>query len=112
EEEGLLGGDASHGASVHSSPTKTWELHLGIQKVLPLASKIKTRADPASDYLWLSVSDKTRGLLATLPSGQLTPTDQDLEKKLKTALAVDFRNIIQSGWIYEEKRFDKASTET
>jgi hypothetical protein len=112
EEEDLLGDGASKTASLQDEAIKTWELQLGIQNPSSLATKIREHADPASEFLWLSLSDKTRAMLAKVPPAKSTADNQAFEKRLKAALAVDLQNIIQSRWIYEEKRFDKASPAT
>lgn len=109
EQQGLFG---DRGSSLQTSLSKTWELHLGIKNVVSLASKIKEHADVASEYLWLSLSDKTRGVLAKLTPEHLASANTELGMTLKAALSVDLRNKIQSGWIYDEMTFDKASTET
>lgn len=105
EEEGLFHEDPSRLA-------KNWELHLGLQKTLSLAYKIRERADLASDYLWLSISEKARAHLTKLPRDGSSPQDTNLEKTLKTTLAFDLRKILESGWIYNGKIFDKASATT
>jgi ATPase family associated with various cellular activities (AAA) len=112
EEEGLFANDGNETSSLRDKAIKSWELHLGIKNAFSLANKLKVHADTASEFLWLSLSDRTRDFLTKLPSVQPTPTDKHLDRKLKTALALDLRHIIQSGWIYEEKRFDRISPET
>lgn len=83
--------------------TKKWELHLGITDPLGLANQLTKHTDPASEFLWLSLPDKTRNLLRT---GTKDP------EKLTTVLALDLARIIEGGWIYEAQRFNKASSET
>jgi len=103
EAEGLLRQKSGEPVPIGRDRTKNWELQLGISDILGLAKQVNEHTDPASEFLWLSLSDKTRDLLRE------HPTDGT---KLKTTLVLDLARIIESGWIYEPQRFDKASTET
>jgi ATPase family protein associated with various cellular activities (AAA) len=96
-EEGLLDREATD-----ASLLKQWELHLGIEKPVQLAEKLNKHEDPTAEFLWLSLSDKARILF----------TDPETSKKnVLTALALDLRRIIQSGWIYETTRFPRATAD-
>jgi len=75
EEEGLFAIDGNQTSSLRDQAIKTWELHLGIKNAFSLANKLKVHADAASEFLWLSLSDRTRELLKKLPSVQPDPTD-------------------------------------
>lgn len=103
EAEGLLRQKSGEPAPIARDQTKNWELQLGISDILGLAKQLNEHTDPASEFLWLSLSDKTRDLLRG------HPTD---DTKLKTTLVLDLARIIESGWIYEPQRFDKASIGT
>jgi hypothetical protein len=103
EEYGLFGAESGKADSTELGRGKVWELHLGITDPVCLARKLKEHADPASEFLWLSLSDKTRSLLQDEPKDRTT---------LAAALALDLARIIQSGWIYAEERFNKASDTT
>jgi hypothetical protein len=103
EAEGLLRQNSAKAVPVGTDPMKNWELQLGITDILSLAKHIKEHADAAAEFLWLSLSDKTRDLLRENPADTA---------KLRTTLVLDLARIIESGWIYEPQRFDKASAET
>jgi hypothetical protein len=92
---------------------KRWELHLGIKNPQSLAAKLRTRSDKASEFLWFSISDKTRQWIEKAPAPSASAEDQkNYEKKLLDGLALDLRRVIQSGAIFEPSRFPKASPET
>lgn len=91
---------------------KRWELHLGITDAVGLARRLAARDDTASEYVWLSLTDRTRQLVSKA-LGTTEPGDTILRpEELRNVLAVDLRRLIQSGWIYHEKRFIKASQAT
>jgi len=112
EEEKLLKRKSEGDRSIQEKPLKAWELHLGIKDVLLLAKKLKDHADAASEFLWLSLSDKTRHDLTKKLSTTDTSSKKRMEEELKATLALDLRRIIQAGWIYDDKTFDKASDQT
>src|ERR1035437_2862572 len=103
EAEGLLLGASGGPDLIGTEPTKNWDLHLGLRNENSLADQLTLRADAASNFLWLSLSDKTRDLLIKRPEDAA---------KLKMALALDLARIIESGWIYTAERFDRASEKT
>jgi ATPase family associated with various cellular activities (AAA) len=103
EAEGLLVNESGSTDSIGTEPLKQWELHLGIRDGLALGKRLAQRADPASDFLWLSLPDKTRELL------RLGLTDS---ARITASLALDLARIVESGWIYEAARFNKATETT
>lgn len=103
EAEGLLKDESGKSSPISEDAVKNWDLQLGITAPIDLAIAILERADSASDFLWLSLSDKTRELLKKEPKDGTV---------LKSALALDLARIIEGGWIFEEARFDKASATT
>ena len=111
-EEDLFKKRSGDDGPIQSSAIKNWELHLGIKNVSSLAKKIKERADLASEFLWLSLSDKTREDLIQKLSGTPALGKERTEKELRAVLALDLRRIIQCGWIYDEKKFTRASAQT
>jgi hypothetical protein len=111
--ERIFGSQPGKAGSTKSEPVKTWELHLGIKDVLRLATRLREQKDPASEFLWLSLSDKTRDKVETIAAAPSTSKDRTgAYKSLTDALALDLRKVIQSGWIYEDTRFSKVSKET
>jgi len=112
EEEKLFGRQPALGDSAKNEWTKTWELHLGIKNVFSLATRLTKHTDAASDYLWLSLSDKTRNDLQKKTSPAYVGPKKRTENELRATLALDLRRIVQSGWIYESSRFTKASKST
>lgn len=103
EAEGLLREDSNSPVPFGANKTKYWELQLGINDTLGLAKKLSEHTDSASEFLWLSLSDKTRD---TLREDTPNPT------KLKTILSLDLARIIESVWIDEPERFDKSTADT
>jgi len=92
---------------------KHWELHLGINNPLSLAAKLRTRSDKASEFLWFSISDKTRQWIEKASGISAAAEEQkNYEKKLLDGLALDLRRVIQSGAIFESSRFSKVSSQT
>jgi hypothetical protein len=107
EQERIFGADSHRANLIEEGGGREWNLHLGIRDAFRLAEKLKKHSDPASEFLWFSLSDDSRNLIAdTSTKGARN------EKRLKSALALDLRKIIQSGWIYEPKRFNRASQTT
>ena len=100
EQEGLLKGGSR---GVQAKLKKDWDVHLGISGFPGLIKLLKQHPDPASEFLWLSLTDKTRDLLKN---------DAQSGMKLKSAIAVDVARITESGWIYEPQTFGKASAQT
>jgi hypothetical protein len=80
-----------------------WHLLLGIRDVSGLTDALIQHSDRAVQFLWLSLTDKTRDLLEKDP--------RDV-KKVHSALAVDIARVIEGGWIYDAKVFGKASAIT
>ena len=80
-----------------------WHLLLGIRDASGLADALIQHSDRPTEFLWLSLSDKTRDLLGKTP--------RDI-KKVHSSLAVDIARVLESGWIYDEQVFDKASAIT
>jgi hypothetical protein len=60
EEEKLLGSQPAIAGATQQDQTKTWELHLGIKNPFHFAEILIKHADAASEFFWLSLSDKTR----------------------------------------------------
>jgi hypothetical protein len=85
--EGLFTDDAGESDPIGSEPRKAWALHLGISNPLSLASKLVRRGDPASDFLWLSLSDKTREMLKLELGGIASRAEPKETAKLKASLA-------------------------
>jgi hypothetical protein len=92
-----------------SSPTlstfeRLWEGNLEILNARALGQTLFAQADPTAEFLWLSLSDITRDRIKqTVNSGAFIVAD------LGRGLALDLRRVIESGWIFGEARFDKAS---
>jgi hypothetical protein len=111
EEEDLFVDKKGSEATLQDESIKEWQLNLGIVDAASLAKKLHNRLDPASEFLWLGLTDNTRddlnrGLSVAQSASSGAP-------KINTAtLALELRRIIQSGWIYDPARFDKASEET
>jgi len=103
ESEGLLKDKNGKTLFEGTKRVKNWEQQLGIGDILNLAERLRAHSDPASEFLWLSVSDKSRDLLR---ESAIDTT------KAKTTLVLDLARIVEGGWIYEPRRFDKASGET
>lgn len=101
--EGLLRDESGKNLPIASERTKNWDVQLGVTDISSLSKQLTEHTDPASQFLWLSLSDKTRDLLLD------SSTDVG---KLKIALALDLARITESGWIYEPTRFDRASDVT
>lgn len=115
QQEGLLNSPSNSTQSKRIRHTKTWELHLGIEDALALARRLAARKDPASDFLWLSLSDRTRHILTTAISADSSASNHtggSRQTHVRDALSVDLRRIIQSGWLYDDKRFTKTSQAT
>jgi hypothetical protein len=89
------------------SVRKSWALNGGLYDANSFALILKTHETPASEYIWLSITEPTRDLIGRAPL-----SDEKYVGYLKTALSADLRLIIQSGWIYCESVFDKASEAT
>lgn len=103
EQEGLLDGGSGVREGTKAELKKEWDVHLGISDFPGLIKLLKEHPDPASAFLWLSLTDKTRDLLKN---------DSQDGTKLNSAVAIDVARIAESGWIYEPQRFDKASEPT
>jgi hypothetical protein len=108
-DEGLLASASGDTTSLQSEFAKTWELQFGLTDVRGLAKALKNNDNPASEFLWLSLGDKTREQVSK--ALQEMPNDK-IEKKLKAALATDLHRITQSGWIYSGERFARTSPDT
>jgi ATPase family associated with various cellular activities (AAA) len=106
EQEKLFGEKPPKATSTDRGWGREWDLHLGIKNASRLANKLSKHADAASDFLWSSLSDDVRNLI-TNPASSIKSN-----KRLRAALALDLRKIIQSGWIYVPRRFGKASSAT
>lgn len=107
EQEHLFG-DAPHSAkSMPNAGVREWDLHLGIRNAVALARKLRKHSDPASEFLWFSLTDDSRNLIA-----DSVKRSGSGRKRLKGALGLDLGRIIQSSWIHERKRFKQTSTET
>src|SRR5205807_4870288 len=96
EQEGLFDGDSPKVSSKKKGLVREWDLNLGMKDALRLADRLKKHSDTASEFLWFSLSDDVRNLIAEVSKGGTKS-----QKWLKAALALDLRRIIQSGWIYE-----------
>lgn len=108
-EEALFSPAFREDGPIEQKAIKEWELHLGIKDTFLLADTLKQHKESASEFLWLSLSDNTRSYLNHTRSTTASKTD---DKTLRALLALDLRRIVQSGWIYEETRFNKASATT
>ncbi len=87
------------------TPVKHWEPNLGIRDLPALATAIKARQLPWSDFVWRSLSDETRRKLEEwTPASPLEETD----KKLKTVLILELGRLVQKA-IYETNRFPEAT---
>ena len=87
--------------------SRLWELLLPISQPIGFAIHLRDHSDPASQFLWLSLSDQTRDQISRLDAGS-----EIVPEGLERNLARDLRRIIETGWIYGESRFDKASADT
>ena len=100
--EGLIPDLASNPTpSVFERP---WESTLEILNVTALGHTLFAHGDPTAEFLWLSLSDITRDKIKQAVNDH-APADVDLRR----SLALDLRRVIESGWIFGEARFDKAS---
>jgi len=106
QEEGIFGRGSPKADSMKKARVRQWDLDLGIRNTMRLAKRLRKRADLASEFLWFSLSDDSRNLIEDILKGSGN------QKRLKEALTLDLRRIIQSGWIYEPRRFTKASETT
>jgi hypothetical protein len=95
--------------TIHKKP---WELHLGITDAIGLARRLAARGDAASEYLWLSLTDRTRQFVARALGTTGSADTKTQPEEVSSVLAVDLRRLIQSGWIYNESRFTKTSQAT
>jgi hypothetical protein len=86
---------------------KSWALNAGLNNLDACLSILKAHDNPASEYIWLSLTEPTRELL-----NRGSSPDESYKEKLHIALSADLRLIIQSGWIYSKDTFDKASNVT
>lgn len=100
KEEKLVKQDAA-------SLQKSWTLNAGLHNLDACVSTLEAHATPASEYIWLSLTEPTRELM-----NRDEPSDEKRQKTLGIALSSDLRLIIQSGWIYSKETFDKASEAT
>ncbi len=107
-EDELFGKTAS-GLARRPSFKKKWELFSGIDDPFSLAERLRRTTDPAARFVWLSLQDNTRNLITKSLSG---PCSMKVRKKLRLSLALDLQRLFQSGWIYDERIFDKASKDT
>ena len=90
-----------------ASLQKSWALNAGLHNLDACLSTLKAHATPASEFIWLSLSEPARELI-----NRDAPSDERHQEKLGIALSSDLRFIIQSGWIYSKEIFDKASEAT
>lgn len=86
---------------------KGWALNAGLHDPNACLQILKAHDNPASEYIWLSLTEPTRELL-----NRESSPDEKYKDKLQIALSADLRLIIQSGWIYSKETFDKASEAT
>ena len=86
---------------------KSWALNAGLYNLEDCLSTLKTHSTPASEYIWLSLTEPTRELI-----NRSLSSNEKHQEKLLIALSADLRLIIQSGWIYCKERFDKISETT
>lgn len=100
KEEEILKQDAA-------SLQKSWALNAGLHNLDACLSILKAHATPASEYIWLSLTEPTRELI-----NRETSSDERHYAKLGIALSADLRLIVQSGWIYSKETFDKVSEAT
>src|SRR5579863_246454 len=107
EQERIFGTNSPKSDSMNEGRVREWDLHLGIRNPIPFARKLTKHSDLASEFLWFSLTDDSRNLLTE----SLTSSSRN-RTRLRAALALDLRRILQSSWIYEPKRFNKASKET
>lgn len=110
--EELAGNANESPGSIVNEKQKLWESRLGIKNPYAFAKKLSECASVAAEFLWLGLSDKTRALV-----GRVIKAEPPQEKKsdvvgLAPALTFDIQKVLQSGWIYEESRFDKATSKT
>jgi hypothetical protein len=103
EEECVFGKDAPKPGTKDEGRSREWDLHLDIRNVPRLVRKLKKHSDAASEFIWFSLSDDCRNQIAEASSSGPTAN------RLRETLALDLRRIIQSGWMYDAKRFGKAS---
>jgi hypothetical protein len=83
------------------TPQKLWSLSTASGDASALIEKLKKpKRDATSEFVYRSLSDRTRELLESESSDQ-----EDLTKKLLS----DIRKLIQSGWIYADGRFEEAT---
>ena len=107
EQEQIFGKDSPTASSMEKGRVREWDLHLGIRDAVSLAKKLKRHADPASEFLWLSLTQDSRDLIS-----ETSTFNAKKKKRLKSALVLDLGRILQSGWIYEPEIFKKASAAT
>jgi len=85
--------------------TKPWGLQIVKDRATALASKLARK----KDFLYFSLSDRTRAALAEKSGRGVNrkkrTSKEDIEKLLKS----DLQRIVHSGWIYEKTRFPSAS---
>ena len=103
EEEGVFGKNAPKSGTKDEGRSREWDLHLDITNVSHLIRKLEKHSDPASEFVWFSLSDDCRNQIAEGASSGPT------RKHLDETLALDLHRIIQGGWIYDSKRFSKTS---
>ncbi len=90
---------------------KAWELNFGLkqEKISDFAIYLQTQSNETSKYLYSSLSDGSRSLLATaLPSA--AEEKEKHEKRLSRLITLDLRRLVQSGWIYTKERFPNISS--
>jgi SpoVK/Ycf46/Vps4 family AAA+-type ATPase len=92
---------------------KEWELALGIinEKVTDFANYLAKHSDAPAKFLYSSVSDISREAVNKPIPHEKEEADRH-RKILTNALALDLRRLIQSGSIYSEERFPRATKTT
>lgn len=104
-QEKLLGPKSSDQGRYRTGWEREWDIDLELRDPLRFSKKLQTHADPALEFVWFSLSDATRDLIVSRRRGSG-------RTKLKESLVLDLRKLIQGGWIYEGKRFDRVSKAT
>jgi len=111
-EEELVGDAKNDAASIINKKSKPWELRLGIKDILRFAKRLSDQSSPAAQFFWLSLSDKTRALVQTAVQSNSGGETTVSKEALSSAVTFDIQKSLQSGWIYDAPRFDKASQGT
>ena len=111
-EQGPLATARKNADSAVNAKIKRWQPQLRFKDAYAFAEQLVAGKNAAAEFFWLAFSDKNRAFVERMLK---TPADQrnrDDEKPLYAALGIEIQKTLQSGWIYTESRFDKASTET